>query len=419
MKIKTNSENGKISFWKKEGVSSVISSLICILGGLVVGFIVLLLISLFNKDMSVSDSLKGIVTVLGGPFSAGNSKNMLFQIGNMLFQATPLIMTGLSVAVAFKTGLFNIGAAGQYLMGAMGALIVSLSIPTTVVPAWIVWILALLAGTLLGVIWGSIPGFFKAKFNVNEVIVCIMTNWIAANIVSWVFSITKENFVNYAETKVNFIKKTVTNGVATPTLGLDKLFNDSYLDISILIASAIAVVLYVVMNKTTLGYELKACGFNKNASKYAGMNEKRNIVLSMAIAGGLAACGAALWCLNGSQDFKWDTYLTLPADGFNGIPAALLASNNPIGVIFSAIFLKYLGVGGSNLAAQSSFNEYVSPLIVAVIIYFSGFSKLIKELISKARKDKIPPKLGFEKEDKPDSENIQRSENEEKGVNEA
>lgn len=389
----------KTPFLKKGGVASVISSLVCILGGLLIGFIVLLLISIFNKDMTVSDSLKGIVTVLGGPFSAGSSQNILFQFGNMLFNATPLIMTGLSVAIAFKTGLFNIGAPGQYLMGAMGSLIVALSIPTSAVPAWIVWILAFLAGTALGVLWGMIPGFFKAKFNVNEVIVCIMTNWIAANVVSWVFKATGDTFVNIAETKVNFIRKTITNGVKTPTLGLDKLFNSSYLDISIMIATAIAVILYVVMNKTTFGYELKACGFNKNASKYAGMNEKRNIVLSMAIAGGLAACGAALWCLNGSQDFKWETYSSLPSVGFNGIPAALLASNNPIGVIFSAIFLKFIDVGGSNLSAQTSFNEYVSPLIVAVIIYFSGFSKFIKDLISKARKDKIPPKLGYEPED--------------------
>ncbi len=397
-----NNPNAKVqkpSFWRRDGVTSVLASLICIVGGLLVGFVVLLLMSLFSEDISVSEAFSGAITVISGPFSAGSSENILFQIGNMLFQSTPLIMTGLSVALAFKTGLFNIGAPGQYLMGAMGALLISLSIPTTAVPAWIVWILALLGGTLLGVLWGAIPGFFKAKFNVNEVIVCIMTNWIAANVVSWIFKSTGDTFVNVAETKVNFIRKTVTNGVATPTLGLDKFFSNSYMDISIMIATAIAVVLYVIMNKTTFGYELKACGFNKNASKYAGMNEKRNIVFSMAIAGGLAACGAALWCLNGKQDFKWDTYLTLPADGFNGIPAALLASNNPIGVIFSALFLKFLGVGGSNLAAQSSFNEYVSPLIVAVIIYFSGFSKYIKDKISKIRKDKAAPKLGYVKED--------------------
>ena len=374
----------------KSGVASVISSLICILGGLVVGFIVLLLLAVFAEDIPFSESIKGILTVLGGPFSGGSTDNVLFQFGNMIFQSVPLIMTGLSVALAFKTGLFNIGAPGQYLMGAMGTLLVALGIPTTVVPAWIVWILALIAGTLLGAIWGAIPGLFKARFNVNEVIVCIMTNWIAANVVSWVFKATGDKYINYAETKVNFIRKTVTNGVKTPTLGLDKLFAGSYMDISIFIVIAIAILLYIIINKTTFGYELKACGFNKNASKYAGMNEKRNIMLSMAIAGALAACGAALWCLNGSQDFKWDTYQTLPADGFNGIPAALLASNNPIGVIFSSIFLKYIAVGGSNLAAQTTFNEYVSPLIVAVIIYFSGGSKLIKDLLVKNNFQKIP-----------------------------
>ncbi len=371
-------------FLAKEGVRSVIASLICILGGLIVGFIVLVVLAVFNENISFAEAFKGIVTVLGGPFSAGSFHDAMFQLGNMLFQSTPLIMTGLSVALAFKTGLFNIGAPGQYLMGAMGSLIVALSIPTSVVPPVIVWILALLTGILLGVLWGAIPGFFKAKFNVNEVIVCIMTNWIAANVVSWVFKVTGDNFINYAETKVNFIRKTATNGVATWSFGLNDLFGGSYLDISIFIATVIAIVLYVVMNKTTFGYELRACGFNKNASKYAGMNEKRNIILSMAIAGGLAACGAALWCLNGSQDFKWETYLTLPADGFNGIPAALLASNNPIGVIFASIFLKYLGAGGSNLAAHTSFNEYVSPLIIAVIIYFAGASKLIKDLLARA-----------------------------------
>lgn len=381
------------AFMKKEGVRSVIASLICIAGGLLIGFIVLFFLALFSENISISEAFTGITVLLGGPFSAGSVNDSLFQIGNMLFQSTPLIMTGLSVALAFKTGLFNIGAPGQYLMGAMGSLLVALSIPTDVVPSWIVWILALAAGMLLGTLWGAIPGLFKAYFNVNEVIVCIMTNWIAANVVSWVFKAFGNTFINYQETKMNFIRKTASNGVSTLTLGLDKLFSGSYMDISIFIAAAFAVALYIIMNKTTFGYELKACGFNKNASKYAGMNEKRNIVLSMAIAGALASGGAAMWCLNGAQDFMWNTYLTLPQVGFNGIPVALLASNNPLGVIFSSVFLKFLDVGGSNLAAKTSFNEYVSPLIVAVIIYFAGFSKLIKELLSKRKKEKAPPKI--------------------------
>ncbi|MBQ9468904.1 MAG: ABC transporter permease [Clostridia bacterium] len=415
MKNRNASGAVRTSFFKRAGTRSVIASLLCILGGLLVGFIVLAALAAFAEDIPFSDAITGILTVLEGPFSGG-SGNILFQLGNMLFSSTPLILTGLSVALAFKTGLFNIGAPGQYLMGAMGALLISLSIPTTSVPAWLVWTLAFLGGTALGVLWGAIPGFFKARFNVNEVIVCIMTNWIAANVVSWVFKATDKLFINYAETKMNFIRKTATNGVSTWTLGLDKLFGGSYMDVSIFIAIIIAIVLYIVLNKTTFGYELKACGFNRSASKYAGMNEKRNIILSMAIAGGLAAAGAALWCLNGAQDFKWDTYLSLPADGFNGIPAALLASNNPLGVIFSAIFLKYIGVGGSNLAAQTSFNEYVSPLIVAVIIYFAGFSKLIKELLGRRKREKNidvrfapahdPEQVRRETaEDRPDGEN--------------
>ncbi len=377
----------KKKFLEKESTRQIIASLLCILGGLVVGFLVLAILAVFNKNITFGEAVKGILVILGGPFSSG--KNAMFQLGNMIFNATPLIFTGLSVAIAFKTGLFNIGAPGQYLMGAMTSLLVALSIPSASVPPAIIWILALLAGTLAGALWGAIPGFFKAVLNVNEVIICIMTNWIAANVVSWVFNGSK--FINYAETKINFIVKTETNNIVTPTLGLDSLFSGgsvkSYIDISIFIAILVAIALNIMMNKTVFGYELKACGFNKNASKYAGMNERRNIILAMAIAGGLAAAGAALWCLNGHQDFKWDTYQTLPADGFNGIVVALLAANNPVGVIFSSLFLKYINVGGSNLAANTSFNEYVSQLIIAMIVYFSGFAQYIT-LLMRTRKKK-------------------------------
>lgn len=376
----------KKNFLEKESTRQIIASLLCILGGIVVGFFVLVLLAVFNSHITFGEAVKGILIILGGPFSSG--KNAMFQLGNMIFNSTPLIFTGLSVAIAFKTGLFNIGAPGQYLMGAMTSLLVALSIPSASVPPALIWILALLAGALAGAIWGAIPGFFKAVLNVNEVIICIMTNWIAANIVSWVFNGSK--FINYAETKINFIVKTETNNIATPTLGLDSLFSGgsvkSYIDISIFIAIIVAIGLNIMMNKTVFGYELKACGFNKNASKYAGMNERRNIILAMSIAGALAAAGAALWCLNGHQDFKWDTYQTLPADGFNGIVVALLAANNPVGVIFSSLFLKYINVGGSNLAANTSFNEYVSQLIIAMIVYFSGFAQYITMLLRTRKK---------------------------------
>lgn len=369
-----------------KGLKSLSASLLCIFGGIFVGFVVLVLLSVFNPRIGFAEAVRGILIILGGPFSGGG--NSLFQLGNMLFNATPLILTGLSACIAFKTGLFNIGAPGQYLMGAMVTLLVSLSIPSAVVPSPVIWLLALVCGTLAGALWGAIPGFFKAYLNVNEVIVCIMTNWIAANVVSWVFNGSK--FINVAESKVNFIMKTEVNNIATATFGLDKIFSGgsvvSYADASIFLAICVAIALYVVMNKTTFGYELKACGYNRDGAKYAGMNEKRNLLLAMAIAGGLAAMGASIWCLNGHQDFKWETYQTLPVDGFNGIPAALLAGNNPIGIIFTAIFLKYINVGGSNLAANTAFNEYVSQLMVAMIVYFSGFARYISMLLSTKKK---------------------------------
>lgn len=385
-----------------EGLKSLSASLLCIFGGIFVGFVVLVLLSVFNPRIGFAEAVRGILIVLGGPFSGGG--NSLFQFGNMLFNATPLILTGLSACIAFKTGLFNIGAPGQYLMGAMVTLIVSLSIPSVAVPSPVIWLLALICGTLAGALWGAIPGFFKAYLNVNEVIVCIMTNWIAANVVSWVFNGSK--FINVAESKVNFIMKTEVNNIATATFGLDKIFSGgsvvSYADASIFLAICVAIVLYVVMNKTTFGYELKACGYNRDGAKYAGMNEKRNLLLAMAIAGGLAAMGASIWCLNGHQDFKWETYQTLPVDGFNGIPAALLAGNNPIGIIFTAIFLKYINVGGSNLAANTAFNEYVSQLMVAMIVYFSGFARYISMLLSTKKKSlqEIETEIKNSKEEK-------------------
>ena len=384
------------------GLKSLSASLLCIFGGIFVGFVVLVLLSIFNPRIGFAEAVRGILIVLGGPFSGGG--NSLFQLGNMLFNATPLILTGLSACIAFKTGLFNIGAPGQYLMGAMVTLIVSLSIPSTAVPSPVIWLLALICGTLAGALWGAIPGFFKAYLNVNEVIVCIMTNWIAANVVSWVFNGSK--FINVAESKVNFIMKTEVNNIATATFGLDKIFSGgsvvSYADASIFLAICVAIALYIVMNKTTFGYELKACGFNRDGAKYAGMNEKRNLLLAMAIAGGLAAMGASIWCLNGHQDFKWETYQTLPVDGFNGIPAALLAGNNPIGIIFTAIFLKYINVGGSNLAANTAFNEYVSQLMVAMIVYFSGFARYISMLLSTKKKSlqEIETEIKNSKEEK-------------------
>ena len=349
------------TLYQKEGTKKVLASLISILVGLLVGGIAVILVGCFNEKISLSGAWDGFRIIFAGIFSTGrNAAGELtwgfnaVNTGDMLFRATPLIMTGLSVAVAFKTGLFNIGAPGQYLISTMATLMIALSIPSSSVPTWIIWILAFLGGCLAGALWGALPGLAKACLNINEVLACIMTNWVAANLVTWMFDIS--NFKNTVEnTKSGYIYKTSFNGVATPKLGLDKLFPGSQVNAGILVAILLAIAMYILMTKTTLGYELQACGANRHAARYAGIKDKRNIVLSMAIAGALAGAGAALYYLSGNTEFYWSTYQSLPAVGFNGIPVALLALNNPIAVIFAGVFMAMLKIVGQQLTNLTAY----------------------------------------------------------------
>ena len=385
-------ESPLLKLFQKDSAKTVLASLLSILIGLVFGAILVVIVACTSDAIPAKGGWEGVQLVILGLFSKGRDAvgNLVFgwnakNFGNMLFRATPLLMTGLSVAVANKTGLFNIGASGQYLMGTWASLTVALSIPTTVVPAWIVWILAMLAGMLAGALWGAIPGILKATRNINEVLACIMTNWIAANLVTMLFD--GSNLKN-AEVggKIGYIKPTIDNGVATAKLGLDKLTDNSQINAGILVAIGIAIAVYILMNKTTLGYELKACGSNRHAARYAGINDKRNIVLSMAIAGALAGGGAALYWLSGNTEFYWSTYQSLPAEGFNGIPVALLAANSPLGVIFSSIFMSLLNINGLQLKTLTAYNEYITDIIIAAIVYLSSFSLIIKMWLSQKKK---------------------------------
>ena len=366
------------------------------------GSVIILIVGLANPALGLSSAWDGIRLVFGGLVSTGRDAagSLTFgfnptNMGNMLFRATPLILTGLSVAVAFKTGLFNIGAPGQYLMGTAATLMIALGIPSETVPAWLIWALAFVGGILAGALWGCLPGLVKAFLNINEVLACIMTNWIAANLVTWMFD--GSQFRNVVEnTKSGYIYKTSFNGVETAKLGLNKLFPNSQVNGGIVIAVVIAVLVYILMSKTTLGYQLKACGSNRHAARYAGINDKRNIVLSMAIAGGLSGAAAALYYLSGNTEFFWSTYQSLPAIGFNGIPVALLAANNPIAVIFTGCFMSMLDIVGLQLTNLTAYNEYITDVIIATIVYLSAFSLLIRMLLDgrKKRKKAIAAQAG-------------------------
>ena len=391
--------------YEKDGTKKLLASLLSILIGLTVGAVVVMIVGLSKDNIGVRGMWDGVRLIFAGILSTGREAGQLTwgynsqSLGNMLFRATPLIMTGLSVAIANKTGLFNIGAPGQYLMGTMASLMIALSIPAGTMPGWLIWILAFLGAMVAGAVWGAIPGLLKAFLNINEVLACIMTNWLAANIVTWAFDIS--NFKNIVEgTKTGYVYKTTYgltlvdgvwtyvdgNGIATAKMGLDKIFAGSQVNGGIIIAIVFAVLVYILMNKTTLGYELKACGANRHAARYAGINDKRNIVLSMAIAGALAAIGASLYWLSGNTEFFWTTYQSLPATGFNGIPVALLAVNNPIGVIFTAIFMAMLNIVGQNLTGLTAYNEYITDVIISVIVYLSAFSLVIRMWLTGRKK---------------------------------
>ena len=380
------------AFYAKDSTQKVVASLLSILIGLVVGSLVILIVGLTSKSISTKGAWEGIRLIFAGIFSTGRDASGALSwgfnptsVGNMLFRATPLIMTGLSIAVAYKTGLFNIGAPGQYLMGTMVSLMLALSLPTETMGAFLVWLIAFLGGMLAGALWGAIPGLLKAFLNINEVLACIMTNWVAANLVTWLFDIS--SFKNMVEgTKSGYIYKTTYNGVATAKLGLDKLFPGSQVNAGILVAVFFAIVMYILINKTTLGYQLKACGSNRHAARYAGIKDKRNIVLSMAIAGSMAGGGAALYYLSGNTEFFWSTYQSLPATGFNGIPVALLAVNNPIAVIFTAIFMSMLDIIGLQLTNLTAYNEYITDVIIAAIVYLSAFALVIRMMIAPKKK---------------------------------
>ena len=385
-------KNSLLSIYEKEATKKVLASLISIAVGLLVGIVVVVIVGLTKETITGQGIWDGVRLIFAGIFSTGRDAAGKLtwgynpqSWGNMLFRAMPLVMTGLSVAVAYKTGLFNIGAPGQYLMGTLASLMIALGIPSETVPAGLIWVLAFLGGCLAGALWGCIPGLLKAFLNINEVLACIMTNWLAANLVTWAFDVS--NFKNVVEnTKAGYIYKTTFNGVATPKLGLDKIFPGSQVNGGIVVAILIAISMYILINKTTLGYELKACGSNRHAARYAGINDKRNIVLSMAIAGALSAGGAALYWLSGNTEFYWSTYQSLPATGFNGIPVALLAVNNPIGVVFTAIFMAMLDIVGQQLTGYTAYNEYITDVIISVIVYLSAFSLVIRMLLTSKRK---------------------------------
>ncbi len=343
-------------------VQTLIASLICILLGLLVGYIALLIIN-------PAGATDAIISVLKNFWAYSKPDKQLKNFGITLVSTAPLLMCAVSVLFAYKVGLFNIGAAGQYVAGAGACLYCALALRLP-------WFVCLIAAMLAGALLGSISGILKAYRNVNEVISCIMLNWISLYLVNTLLTPVKN-----PTGKDTYTIASKNPGGILPSIGLSGIFKQKNVTIAIPIAIVVCVCIWVILNKTRLGYELRATGLNKNAAKYCGMKDKQNIILAMAIAGAMAGLGAAMLYLSDFEQWAV-TQSSVPAMGFNGIAAAFLGGLNPIGAIFSSYFIQHITRGGANVN-MNMYCAQISDLISSVIIYMCGFVLFMKQFMNK------------------------------------
>lgn len=348
---------------RNDAFQSLFASLLCIVLGIALGYVVLLFINPEGAGEAIGEVLKNFMH-----YSKENLR--LKNFGNTLVKTAPLLMCALSVLFAYKVGLFNIGAAGQYCVGICASLYCALKLGMG-------WLPCMIIAAVCGALYGAIVGLFKSYFNVNEVISGIMLNWIALYSTNMILNSVKESTSPYT-----YHLEAEAPQAILPTLGLEKLFaGNTRVTIAIPLSIIIAIVIMVVLNRTKFGYELKATGFNKNAAKYCGMAEKRNIIVTLMISGAIAALGASFMYLTDYEQWQC-TSSAVPGMGFNGIAAAFLGGLNPIGTIFSSYFIQHITSGGAYVD-KTMYCSQISDLISAIIIYLCGFVFFIKFAINK------------------------------------
>ncbi len=353
----------KKSIFKSDGFRSLLASLLCIVLGLFLGYLVLLLINPAGAG-------EAIVTVIKNFMTYNRPASQLKYLGNTLVKTAPLLMCALSILFAYKVGLFNIGAAGQYCAGAALSLYAALGLGWSWLPCML---LAILGGALLG----AISGLLKSYRNVNEVISGIMLNWITLYLTNMLLTTVKEEASPYTKVLTH-----INPDAVLPSLGLGDLFfnGNQYVGLALPLSVLMAVLVWIVLGRTKFGYELKATGFNKNAAKYCGMAEKRNVILSLMISGALAGMGAAMLYLTGYEQWQCSSS-SVPAMGFNGIAAAFLGGLHPLGTILASFFIQHITAGGAYVD-KSMYCAQISDLISALIIYLCGFVLFMKHVMS-------------------------------------
>jgi len=374
----------KTSFFKRPAVQTIVASVLCALLGILLGYVILC-------AMDAEHAFEGILSIMKNFFKFQNNPQVLMQnFGSFFVKSVPLILCAEAILFAYKAGLFNIGVAGQYTMGLMASLYCALSLKWS-------WILCVLAAVVVAGLWGCICGVFKAYFNVNEVIAGIMLNWIGLYLTNIILG--SEKCMDQTKSETYKVAEVNPSGSLPSFLG--GFFGDNkYTSIALIATVVVAIVILVVLNKTTFGYELKATGNNKEAAKYAGMNAKRNIILTLAISGAIAGFAASQYYLTGIESYKISS--SVPGMGFSGIAVAFLGGLNPIGAIVAGLFVEYITLGGQYLNTNY-YNPQVADLMVSIIIYLCGFVLFFKTVMNKPGKVKnnanAEPEKASEKEE--------------------
>ena len=354
----------KKNLLKNNGVQSLLASLACVVLGLLIGYIVLLFINPNGAGEAIAAVMKNFLNY-------SKSATQAKYLGNTLVKTAPLLLCALSILFSYKVGLFNIGAAGQYCAG------VALSLYAALAWGW-GWLPCMLLAMLGGMALGAISGLLKSYCNVNEVISGIMLNWIVLYLTNMLLTNVKEETSPYT-----FVLAHKNPSAVLPTLGLGSLLNDNqYVGLALPLSILAAVLVWVVLEKTRFGYELRATGNNKNAAKYCGMAEKRNIILTLVISGALAGMGAAMLYLTGYEQWQCSTS-SVPGMGFNGIAAAFLGGLNPFGTILASFFIQHITAGGAYVD-KTMYCAQISDLISALIIYLCCFVLFMKYAMNSA-----------------------------------
>jgi simple sugar transport system permease protein len=339
---------------------NILIPIIAVILGLVCGAIIMLI--------SGYDPIAGYSALWYGIFGEP------YYIGETIRQITPYILSGLAVAFAFRTGLFNIGVEGQVIVGWLAAVWVGVAFE---LPAIIHLPLAIIVAALAGALWGFVPGFLKARFKVHEVIVTIMMNYIALHVTN---ALIRDVITDNADKTEKVF----------PSASLRSEFFENMTDFSrmhygIFIAIIAAIVMWFLLEKTTKGYELRAVGFNHDASHYAGMNVNRNIILSMVISGAFAGIAGAM---EGLGTFE---YVSVKGGftgiGFDGIAVALIGGNTALGIIFAAALFGGLKVGALNMPSEAGVPNELVEIVIALIIFFVASSYFIRWILLRFKKE--------------------------------